>query len=104
MIRESLVVGIREIALSHQLQLDPGLTLDKAKKQIWQREALDEQQKQPKEAFGGTINLEELHTRKQPRGKEPNLLKSRGSKRKLQITKCTLYAGRVRIVETNVPR
>ena len=36
MIRDRLLVGIRDTALSQQLQLDAELTLEKAKKRIWQ--------------------------------------------------------------------
>ena len=46
MIRDRLVVGIRDAALSQQLQLDPELTLEKAKKKIRQREAVGEQQRE----------------------------------------------------------
>ena len=45
MIRDRLVVGIRDSALSERLQLDPELTLEKAKKTIRQREAVHEQQR-----------------------------------------------------------
>ena len=44
MIRDRLVVGIRDTGLSEKLQLDADLTLDKAKKSIRQREAVREQQ------------------------------------------------------------
>ena len=44
MIRDRLVVGIRDTALSKKLQLDADLTLEKAKKSIHQREAVREQQ------------------------------------------------------------
>ena len=44
MIRDRLVVGIRDSALSEKLQLDADLTLEKAKKSIRQREAVHEQQ------------------------------------------------------------
>ena len=44
MIRDRLVVGIRDSALSQRLQLDAGLTLEKAKKNVRQREAVGEQQ------------------------------------------------------------
>ena len=44
MIRDRLVVGIRDIALSEKLQLDAELTLEKAKKAIRQREAVHEHQ------------------------------------------------------------
>ena len=44
MIRDRLVVGIRDASLSERLQLDADLTLEKAKKSIRQREAVHEQQ------------------------------------------------------------
>ena len=37
MIRDRLVVGIRDAALSQQLQMDSGLTLEKAKKTVHQK-------------------------------------------------------------------
>ena len=37
MIRDRLVVGIRDVSLSQQLQIDAGLTLEKAKTKIRQR-------------------------------------------------------------------
>ena len=43
MIRDSLVVGICDSALSEKLQMDSKLTLDTAKKMICQREAVHEQ-------------------------------------------------------------
>ena len=46
MIRDRLLVGIRDATLSQQLQLDAELTLEKAKKRIWQKEqAVGEQQR-----------------------------------------------------------
>jgi ribosomal protein L44E len=44
MIRDRLVVGIKDSRLSERLQLDPDLTLDKAEKIIRQSEAVHEQQ------------------------------------------------------------
>ena len=44
MIRDCLVVGIRDTALSERLQLDCNLTLEKATKAIRQKEAVHEQQ------------------------------------------------------------
>ena len=44
MIRDRLIVGIRDMALSEKLQLDAELTLEKAKKAIRQREAVHEHQ------------------------------------------------------------
>ena len=50
MIRDRLVVGIRDLALSERLQLNPDLTLEKAKTMIRQREAVHTQQQVLKEA------------------------------------------------------
>ena len=44
MIRNRLIVGIRDTTLSQKLQLDADLTLEKAKRNIRQREAVSEQQ------------------------------------------------------------
>jgi len=44
MIRDRLVVGIQDLSLSEHLQLDPELTLEKAKKLVRQLEAVKEQQ------------------------------------------------------------
>lgn len=44
MIRDRIVVGIRDQSHSERLQMDPDLTLEKAKKLVMQREAVHEQQ------------------------------------------------------------
>ena len=44
MVRDRLVVGLRDLALSQRLQMDPDLTLEKAKTLSRQREAVREQQ------------------------------------------------------------
>lgn len=44
MVRDRLVVGLRDKALSQDLQMDPDLTLEKAKTFSCQREAIREQQ------------------------------------------------------------
>ena len=49
MIRDRLVVGIADNALSGRLQLDPDLTLEKAKKTVRQSEAVRQQQGNLKE-------------------------------------------------------
>ena len=54
MIRDRLVVGIRDLALSERLQLNPDLTLEKAKTMIRQREAVHTQQQVLKEAGSGS--------------------------------------------------
>ena len=40
MLRDRIVVGIRDVALSERLQMDADLTLEKAKKQVRQKEAV----------------------------------------------------------------
>ena len=71
LVRDRLVVGILDSALSERLQMEPDLTLDKAKKQIRQREAVKEQQ--------ATLKL--------PTKEESTLdsLASRGPRRKLPV-------------------
>jgi len=66
MIRDRLVVGIRDSALSERLQMDAELTLDKAKKQIPQREAVHQQQCELKGAE--QPSLEALHSSKRNTG------------------------------------
>ena len=44
LIRDRLVVGIRDHSLSEQLQMEPDLTLDKVKRLIHQRDTVKEQQ------------------------------------------------------------
>ena len=67
MIRDRLVVGIRDHALSERLQLDADLTLEKAKKSVRQREAVQEQQlvlKGASEPSNVPSSLKVLHSRK----------------------------------------
>ena len=45
LIRDHLVVGIKDMTLSERLQIDEALTLDKAKKLVRQRETFKEQQR-----------------------------------------------------------
>ena len=60
MIRDRLVVGIRDAALSERLQLDAELTLEKAKKSIRQREAVKEQQT-ILDGTNGATNVDAMH-------------------------------------------
>ena len=78
MIRDRLVMGIRDAVLSQQLQLNADLTLEKAKKKIRQREAVGEQSKELKGATEGDISLEAVRYRKQPKGRGPNPQRGRG--------------------------
>jgi len=67
MICDRLVVGIRDMALSQQLQLDVELTLEKAKTKVRQREAVGEQ----RELKGDPISLAAIGVRRHKRGKRP---------------------------------
>ena len=64
MIRDRLVVGIRDATLSQQLQLDAELTLERAKTKIRQREAVGEQQKELKTSGGNSADLEHFHSQR----------------------------------------
>ena len=64
-------MGIRDTALSQQLQLNAELTLDKAKTKVRQREAVGEQQRELKGASEGAISLEEVRFRKHFKSKRP---------------------------------
>ena len=46
MLRDRIVVGIRDLSLSEKLQMDPTLTLENAKKQVHQKEAVQEQRQE----------------------------------------------------------
>ena len=67
MICDRLVVGIRDAALSQQLQLDAALTLEKAKKRIRQKEAVGEQHNELKSSAEGPSSLEEIRFRRKPK-------------------------------------
>ena len=64
MIRDRLVVGIQDAALSQQLQLDADLTLEKAKKRTRQREAVAEQQQVLKGTAGVANSPDGIHSRR----------------------------------------
>ena len=67
-IRDRLVVGIRDATLSQQLQLTADLTLETAKKRIRQREAVAEQQVLTGTAVGAN-SLDGVHPRRVQRSK-----------------------------------
>ena len=68
MIHDRLVVGIKDGTLSQKLQLDPGLTLEKAKKQFRQKEAVGEQKAELKGVKDLATSLEGIHS-SQERGR-----------------------------------
>ena len=86
MIRDRLVVGIRDVSISQQLQIDAGLTLEKAKTKIRQREAVGEQQKELQGATKNATSLEEVgsqwrHKSDQPRRGFTNKSRTSGKER-----------------------
>ena len=91
MIRDRLVVGIRDEVLSQQLQMDPELTLEKAKTKARQREAVGEQQKALKGASAGgdSPSLEEIQSRRWQRGPGTKKQPRRKSHTHKEANKCT---------------
>ena len=71
MIRDRLVVGIRDSVLSERMQMDPDLTLENAKKMVRQKEAVKEQQQDLKCDVGGTQenNIDRVKLRSKEREK-----------------------------------
>ena len=93
MIRDRLVVGIRDAVLSQQLQLDPDLTLEKAKKMVRQREAVHDQQQVLKGVSNEAHVVEELRTKgrfTQPSGttKPKRPQQRQPQKHQKQCTRC----------------
>lgn len=61
LLRDRIVVGIRDTALSERLQLDPDLTLDKVKREVRQKEAVKQHSRQLQEGIrGDPIILQEV--------------------------------------------
>ena len=67
MLRDRIVVGMRDVALSEHMQLDSKLTLDKVKRELRQKEAVHEQQQQLQgKPDGRSETLESVDTNKRP--------------------------------------
>ena len=64
MIRDRIVVGIRDSSLSERMQIDEDLTLEKAKKMVRQREAVHEQQEILKCGQGDVKTVDTLKEKK----------------------------------------
>lgn len=72
MIRDRIVVGIRDSKMSEKLQLDPNLTLEKAVAQVRQREAVQKQQSVVRDE-SGTTSVDAIHKgRNNRQGKKKN--------------------------------
>ena len=57
MIRDRLVMGIRDKAISEKLQLEADLTLERANVMLRHREAVHEQQQVLKEAMNSSVTI-----------------------------------------------
>ena len=92
MIRDRIVVGIRDSALSERMQIDADLTLEKAKKMVRQREAVHEQQEILKCGQGDMKTVDTLKEKKTSgQQKRPFRVPPKGGPRQRSGTnhKCT---------------
>ena len=88
MIRDKLVVGIRNTALSEKLQMDAALTLEKAKRLIRQHEAVHEQQETLKDPKKDTSAVSE-HNLDYVKNRTAGFQKGKGHKGRTQINQNT---------------
>ena len=72
LIRDRIVVGIRNQALSEQLQSDPELTLEKAKTLVRQREAIHDQQQFLKPSSDASASVAAVKSTQKYTGRHPN--------------------------------
>ena len=91
MIRDRIVVGIRDQAQSERLQMDAGLTLEKAKTLVRQREAVHEQQILLKHGQKDDKSIDFLRQGVPSKGKAPPRNRSQAPARKPRQTqsKCS---------------
>ena len=91
MIRNRIVVGIRDQSQSERLQMDAGLNLEKAKTLVRQREAVQEQQILLKHGQKEDKSIDFLRQRVPSKGKVPPRNRSQAPARKPQQTqsKCS---------------
>ena len=98
MIRDRIVVGIRDEAMSQKLQLDADLTLESAKKMVRQREAVKEQQVQLKSGFqkerlpvedvGAGAQFQKFNKRRKPINKLTESARPRQPTTRNRCTRC----------------
>ena len=92
MIRDRLVVGIRDKVLSERLQLDPKLTLESAKKAVRQREAVKEQQQtlnKDGQGAGAHVAVDQVKGGKRiSRMKEPRSGREKTKSRNIECSRC----------------
>ena len=81
LIRDRLVVGLRDTRLAERLQLDPELTLEKAVNQARQSEAVKKQQvllRDDQSSYGAKETVDAVHKSKLYRKKEQQKRKDQG--------------------------
>ena len=92
MIRDRLVVGIRDTVLSEQLQLDSKLTLESAKKAVRQREAVKEQQQtlnKDEQGAGAHVAVDQVRGGKRfSKIKEPRSGREKAKSRNTECSRC----------------
>ena len=84
MIRDRLVVGIRDRSLSERLQMEEGLTLDKAKRLIRQSESVKEQGAIQKDVKTEDTSMDSIHSRQQGHQRRKKFSQSRQPERQSQ--------------------
>ena len=91
MIRDRLVVGIRDSGLSERLQLKADLTLEDAKKAVRQREAVQEQQQELKgtETVNKSVNALNSGKQQSRNGASRNSRRNSGTATRNPRKKCT---------------
>ena len=87
MIRDRIVVGIRDRALSERLQMDPELTLEKAKMQVRHQEAIHKQAQILKQS--GDTTLTAVHQNPSYKGNGAKSQYSKKAAAPTHTTKCT---------------
>ena len=92
MIRDRLVVGIRDTVLSERLQLDPKLTLESAKKAVRQQEAVKEQQQtlnKYEQGAGAHVAVDQVRGGKRfSKIKEPRSEREKAKSRNAKCSRC----------------
>ena len=88
MIRDRIVVGIRDEALSERLQLDSELTLEKAKTLVRQREAVHEQQALLRHGPKQELTVDAVRRRPPSKNKTPRMTPKGGQSPAGKCSRC----------------
>ena len=89
MIRDRIVVGIRDGSLSERLQLDPELTLEKAKTLVRQCEAVHEQQALLRSGPKQELAVDSVRRRPPFKNRGPNKMARKGSRSSDSSKQCS---------------